>query len=499
MAQRSERNLIGLDVNASRVRAVGGTAGLPQALPLDDGSGELPLALSLEGRHPEVGLAGVRLCRRLPHLACLNFLPHLGTPRQWSAGRHRLDAAQAVSLVLERLPSACVRAEGLALAMPAYLSDTQLRLLTDLAKKARLRVLGSVPSPLAIALTAYAEQPWPGPAIVLDADVHALTVAGVSTEEGWLRLVDAQTLPELGVAVWKERLLNAVADRCIRQSRRDLRDSALAEQSVYEQLDNALDACQRGQMVELTIQTEHWFQNLILHPEDLAGFCTPLVRKAVEAVQQTGAALAPRAAPRVVLLSASAGRLPGLAAALEAEVEEAMAESADDSEEDFGEALLDDGVAWSAGVHILGPDAAAQAALDVAAQALRGDLPCGHQDAAPLPAQQPPDAGPARLRFRGKDHLLDGVCFTLGRRTDCDLVFDSAEFPGVSARHCEIIYDRRTFFLRDRSRNGTLVNDRPVVQQVILQPGDWIRLGPGGPLLRFLGRAADQLKLVPTA
>jgi pSer/pThr/pTyr-binding forkhead associated (FHA) protein len=103
------------------------------------------------------------------------------------------------------------------------------------------------------------------------------------------------------------------------------------------------------------------------------------------------------------------------------------------------------------------------------------------------------------LHFRGQDHLLDSPCFTLGRLPDCDLVFDSAEYPTVSARHCEIVYDRLAFFLRDWSRNGTLVNDRPVVRQVALRPGDWIRLGPGGPLLRFLGRAADQLKLVPTA
>ena len=39
-----------------------------------------------------------------------------------------------------------------------------------------------------------------------------------------------------------------------------------------------------------------------------------------------------------------------------------------------------------------------------------------------------------------------------------------------------------------RLRYGTLINDRPVQHQSALQPGDWIRLGPNGPVLRFLGQ-----------
>jgi hypothetical protein len=499
MANGGERKLIGLDVNASRVRAVSGPRESPRAFPLDNGRDELPLAISMEGRRLEVGLAGVRLCRRSPHLACLNFLPHLGESRQWQAGPHGLDAAQALWLVLEKISSACARAEGTVLAVPPYLGDTQLSLLTALAEKSRLRLLGSVPTPLAVALAAYSEQPWSGPAVVLDADVHGLSVAVVSAEGNRARLWDVQVLPGLGVRVWKERLLNGVADLCIRQSRRDLRDSAPAEQSVFEQLDDVMSACQRGQTAELTVQTTRWYQNLLLRPEDLAAFCRPLVRQAMDAVRAVRAALEPEGLANVILLSASAGQLPGLVAALEAEIEEAMAAGAEEEDEDFGEALIEDGFTWPAVVHVLGPDAAGRAAFDLAVRIHRAELGHGHLGVAPLPPPQPPDAGPARLHFRGKDHLLDDPCFTLGRQPDCDLVFDSEAFPTVSARHCEIVYDRRAFFLRDWSRNGTLVNDRPVEQQVALRPGDWIRLGPGGPLLRFLGHAADQLKLVPTA
>lgn len=498
MAPSAERNLIGLDLNASRVRAVGGPAGKPQGLPLDGERAELPMAVSLQNRHPEIGRPALQLCRQLPHLVCHDFLPQLGASQRWQAGRHQLDAAQAAGLVLGQLAPACGRAGGLVATVPTYLEEAQLTLLAALAKKARLPLLGSLPVPLALALAAAAEHPWTGLALVLDADAHALTLSIVAIEGNAVRLVDGDVWPGLGVRVWKERLLNAVADHFIRQTRRDLRDCAPVEQTVYEQLDDVLEVCQRGQTADLAVHTEQWFQHLHLRPEDLASYCAPLLRQAVDAVRALRAALPPESPGSVIFLSATAGRLPGLMAALEAEIEETLVQDVEE-EEDFGEGLLEEGVAFAALVHVLGPDAAARAAHELAVRVLRGEQPAGHASVAPLPPRQPLDAGPARLHFRGQDHLLEGVCFLLGRQSDCDLVFTSEEYPTVSSYHCEIVYDRRHFHLRDRSRNGTLVNDRPVSQQAALQPGDWIRLGPGGPLLRFLGRAADQLKLMTTA
>jgi predicted component of type VI protein secretion system len=84
--------------------------------------------------------------------------------------------------------------------------------------------------------------------------------------------------------------------------------------------------------------------------------------------------------------------------------------------------------------------------------------------------------------------MLRERSFTLGKQADCDLVFDRARFAHISARHCEILYDPEGYQLRDHSREGTWVNDRPVIESVPLRPGDWIRLGPDGPLLRFLGQ-----------
>ena len=139
-------------------------------------------------------------------------------------------------------------------------------------------------------------------------------------------------------------------------------------------------------------------------------------------------------------------------------------------------------------VHVLDEDAITRSAHFLAGRVLCGDLPPGHHDSAPLQEGVDVNPGPGRLQYRGIEHPLSSAIFTLGRASDCDLVFDTAAFPTVSARHCEIILDRRSYRLRDRSRHCTLVNDRPVAQQVALHSGDWIRLGPCGPVVRFLGQ-----------
>jgi pSer/pThr/pTyr-binding forkhead associated (FHA) protein len=161
-------------------------------------------------------------------------------------------------------------------------------------------------------------------------------------------------------------------------------------------------------------------------------------------------------------------------------------------------------------VHVLSADAPARAAHLLAGAALRGEVPAGHLDAAPLPPPQSVDVGPARLQFRGQTFLLPGPparpadprarpAFTVGHHSSCDLVFDTELYPAVATRHCEIAWEHRQYVLRDRGGPGTLVNDHRVTQPVALRPGDWIRLGADGPLLRFLGQAGDQKKLMTTA
>ena len=495
-------SVVGLDLNATRARAVYGAGqGTPVGLNLEDDRRELPLAISLAERAPVVGTAGAALRRKAPHLACVDFLSLLGQKREWTGNRRRLDAAGALGLVFERLYQTFGRAEGVVLTLPTYLSDAQEVEVLQLAGKAQWRILGATPTPTAAALAAYERLPWSGMALLADVDNHALTWSAVSVEANHVQLIQTHVCPHLGLSAWMNRLLNGAAGRCVRLSRRDPRGSADAEQSLYDQLARLL-ACggPTGGMVQLNVQTPQWYQNLMMPSDELTEFCAPLVRQSLAEMQSFASALAAQGTAAALIATAAAGALPGLKAALEDHLQRpaiVRAPLANDGG-DFGANLPLEDDMTATRVHVLDADAAARGAHELAGRVLRGELARGRIDAAPLPSGAD-EGGPARLQFRGHEHPVTKAVFVLGRDPACDMVFESELYPSVSARHCEIALDRGAYLLRDRSRHGTMLNEHQVNQQAPLHSGDWLRLGPGGPVLRFLGRPAEQRRLMTTA
>jgi hypothetical protein len=310
------------------------------------------------------------------------------------------------------------------------------------------------------------------------------------------------------LSAWRARLLNCLADACIVQSRRDPRDTPAAEQMLFEQLDAVLDASRAGRTLNVAMQTAAWYQNLILQPGDAPNYCASLLRQTLHEIERVFGGGWSAGQPAGIVLTAAAGNLPGLVARLWAHVDAWRGPSrpaplhplSADDEDDFGAGLLDDDEDFGAGllddsgtegpvVQILAADALARAAHALAAQFQARALPAGHLgQSAPLPLPQSVEAGNARLHYQGQDYPLTERTFVLGRHRSCDLVFDGEIHSTVAPRHCEIHFDHWRYLLYDRSRHGTLVNDRLVTHAVALQPGDWIRLGSAGPLVRFLGQ-----------
>jgi hypothetical protein len=493
--------LIGLDVNSTRVRAVAGQSSTePAPLALEGKSSELPLALNLEDRTPVAGAAGLALARSKPHLACLDFLPHLDSGREWAEPRHRLDATRALSLAFERLAKVVSKAHAVAAALPPYLSEGQTAIVGQQAYRAKWPWLGSVAAPVAAAHAVREQLPWTGVVLVVDVDGYALTMSAVAVSDTTLNLLQCDSYQNLSSNAWTNRIIDGVANHCIRRTRRDPRESADAEQGIFDQLPDALDAEAQGRLVELTAQTSQWYQQVILQPGELTAFCAALVRQSVAAIKAFVAGLAKIGSLVSILATAAAARLPGLLSAMNTQLHELPPPPASDVDIDFGDGLLLHDSSALGPVHVLPVDAVARAAHQLAAALLRGEMPRGHVESWTTQAAGPAtDEGPARLQFRGEEHLLPETVFQLGRDSRCDLVFESELYPTVSARHCEIVFDRRVYMLRDRSRHGTLVNDQRVHDQVVLHSGDWIRLGPGGPLVHFLGQSSGQRRLMPTA
>lgn len=479
--------LLALDLNTTRVRALLGNSLADAGAPYLEGPRpELPLALNLEGRVPLIGSPGLGVCRRSPHLACVDFLPYLGQPREWTGPKVRLDAAQALVLVLQQVLMQTGMPRAVSLAIPSYLELHQRALLYQAAATARMPILGSVHAGLIAALAGYSDQPWSGLGYVVDVDGHALTWTAIMTDDRRAQVLASQSYPNLGLAAWKQRLLDAVADRCVRISRRDPRDSADAEQSLYDQLEGLFEASQSGGRAEVVIQTAQWSQHLVLGADELMTACASLVQRTLGGFEALHQLMIPHGRLAAVIMTSGAARLPGLTQTLQAWLDSRQVRSSE-SGSDFGEYLLRE-MEPPARLHVLPSGAVVRGLFQLSLRHAEGVFVGGHVEHAPLLSPQSVAEGSPRVQFQGRDYPLRGPIFTLGRHPNSDLVFDSAQYPSVSANHCEIVYDRFGYVLRDHSRYGTMINDRPVQVQYALQPGDWIRLGPGGPVLRFLGQ-----------
>lgn len=490
--------LVGLDLNAGRIRAVHGSLGdFPSTLPLERNAAALPLSLSLEQARLEIGSAAERSRRRMPHVCCHTFLPHLGEARRWKQGKHDLDSTQAVQAVWRRVEES-LGAEPAVVTMPGYLSRWQADQVRFLASRVGVKLLGSIPSPLAAAVAAHAEGHWGESALVVDIDDHALSLAWVQGVGHEARLSEYRAFQHLGGHVWRERLINAVADGCVMQSRRDPRDSADAEQHIYEQVGLLLDAAAKSRVAQLSVQAPTWFQNLLISPEEIGGFCRNLVQQTLREVQRMLSGPGDHH-PRAILLTHDAARLPGLSRAISKQLESipgaVHSTPRPPSDDDFGINLLQDSGEDRCQLISLSRDALAQAAFLLVGAFQRGGLGPGHLEAAvSLPLPWPAEAGPPRITCQGETYILDGSTFLVGTQSGCHLHIDADRYPAVAARHCEIYFDHRTYVLFNRNRDGTYINDHVVSGSSVLQPGDCVRLGPGGPAFRFLGHPAPDIR-----
>jgi hypothetical protein len=495
--------VMALDWNATRVRGVLGLAGeYPLPLPLEPPNLDLPLFVNQVNGTPAVGSRGLHLCRNSAHQVCHTFLPYL-TPHEgkgpsWQIGRQTFDARQANLLVWKKLQSFAGKSQGVLLTVPGYLQPAQAETLQHLGHHTGLPVLGSAPTTLTAALAGHSEQFWQKSVLVIDVDDYSLTLGLVKAMSEKAHLIESRSFAHLGLRFWKDRLINALAEQFIWQHRRDPRDSPLAEQSLYDQLDVLMDASLQHRAIQLGVQSQQWFKHLLVHPEQTALFCQPLIRQVVAETDHLRRCWPAEAMPRGILLTHAAGQLPGLVEALQELVrtpprpDNALAakQSFNADEEDFGDELLFHDVEELAGVLTLPPEAPARAAHGLAELFRKSTLPRGHLESiVPLPLPQPMDTGPARLHFQGRDYLLRETSFFLGSQFGCQLHFERLEHPEVAAQHCEIVYDHRAFVLHNRSREGTLVNDRLLAGSVGLHAGDRIRLGAHGPVVRFLGRS----------
>lgn len=79
-------------------------------------------------------------------------------------------------------------------------------------------------------------------------------------------------------------------------------------------------------------------------------------------------------------------------------------------------------------------------------------------------------------KHQGKRLVLPQSKVTLGRDADCQIRIGSDD---VSRKHCQLTVTPAGMTAKDLgSQNGTFVNDAQIEEEVLLAPGDEIRVGP---------------------
>lgn len=91
---------------------------------------------------------------------------------------------------------------------------------------------------------------------------------------------------------------------------------------------------------------------------------------------------------------------------------------------------------------------------------------------------------------RGRIETQAEEIIKIGSGEECNLRFDPQGDPLVARQHAEIRFENCEFILSDRGE-GTFVNNR-MVPEIILQDGDIIEFGAGGPKVRFRIRPEDR-------
>jgi len=111
------------------------------------------------------------------------------------------------------------------------------------------------------------------------------------------------------------------------------------------------------------------------------------------------------------------------------------------------------------------------------------DKPLELQDTAELnpvsPLPQPADLNGVLVicdgEMAGQSFVLEHPVMSIGRGSECDIAINDAS---ISRRHAQILRQSNGHYAQDlASRNGSKVNDEPLLAPKLLQPGDIICLG----------------------
>ncbi|MFO7286828.1 MAG: FHA domain-containing protein [Gammaproteobacteria bacterium] len=399
-----------------------------------------------------------------------------------SAGIGELSAAELAYRQLDALWSRFRgSASSAVLVVPGSYTREQLGLLLGVADECGIDVAALVD-----AAVAAASRPYPGRRVVhVDAGLHRVSVTPV--EQGDEAIAGSElALESTGLAAVRDMVARWIAETFVLATRFDPFHHASSEQALYDRLPRWLGSLDEADAIELTLEHGEDTFAVKVERERLVG----VVRGFNRAVTQLIAQARTSDEPLVVQVSERLARLPGLAREL------ARLDAARIVNLPVGHAAREaikgiERVERNGGPVRLLKHLPWRAPAEDEPEAVVRAQPNGE----PAPAADAPvrDVAATHVVYRGvaypvgADGIVIGRAAIDGRRT---IIVDGAQ-GGVSRLHCELAVRDGELRIKDLSRYGTFVNEKPVSGDAVLQPGDVIRVGSPGVELLVIGVAGD--------
>ena len=409
-------------------------------------------------------------------VALARLRPRQASNRFWSAlslepGSAGADLPSAAELAHAQLAAIWQKAghtrTDVLLVVPAGYRSEQLGLLLGLAQECGMPVRALVD-----VAAAAGHRPYPDCQLVyLDAGLYRVTATVL--EQGADVAVRAEhALLQSGLMGLMDAFARRIADAFVRATRFNPFRNGETEQALYDRLPGWLDAWRTEERLELKLPYAGDEVRVTVERDEVLGVAAGFYRGVAQLVAQN------REPDRglVVLVSDRLARLPGLVGEL-ARIDDARIEALEKGHA-ARSALLAAPQANGADVKLLKrlPWRAAPVRLEVAAGAGR----------ATAPSAVARESRATHVVHGGTAYRVGASGIVVGRETDGArrTIMVPDNHSGVSRVHAEVLLRDGELKLRDLSRYGTYVNEKKVAGEVVLQPGDVVRVGSPGIELR---------------
>lgn len=410
----------------------------------------------LEDDDLTTGKAAFASARIRPRRIQNNFWADLQTTPLADRRFAHLSSADLVSRQLEQIWQAVAhKGDRLVVAVPAYMTNTNLGLLLGIAAELDVPIVAMVDAAVAATRREYKD----AVPVHIDFSLHSVILSRMS-QAGHAAVDRAEVIEDSGLLSLFDAWRKVIAEAFVQQSRFDPLHTAQTEQMLQDRIAQWLSVASTSSSVALEIEFRGVTHKAEIESLVLVAAAAPIYQRIASNLR----ALFRADETPAIQLSDRAARLPG-----------------------FGDMLV---TRVGGEVFLLEAGATARGLITRCREMQKSDsgvslikqLPWD-QSAVQVALSEAVSQGgrPTHILFKNTAYPIDGEELILGSQPDQGRWIDLNEnMPGVSRRHCAVQQENGQCVMRDFSRYGSFLNGHAIDGSAVLQVGDLIRLGTPG-------------------